>query len=101
MGVEVACLGVNDPFVLKSFLEATGTSCDDMSIIADFEANFSKALDKTIDGSGAGLGIRAGRFSFYANNGVIEQFFEEPVAGELTVADGKTMLDTLEKSSKL
>ena len=45
--------------------------------------------------SGKGLGVRTGRYSLYAENGEIKQFFEEPNPGQMTVTDADTMLNAL------
>ena len=62
-GVEaVACLSVNDPFVLSAWANATGAA-GKMTMIADGSAAFTQALGLELDLTEAGLGIRAKRFA--------------------------------------
>merc|ERR1712154_134158 len=91
---SVYCLAVNDPFTLNAFNKSIGGE-GKIDIISDFDASFVKKLGKTIDASAVGLGIRASRFSFYAQNGVIQQYFEEPDPGKMTNTDAQTILDAI------
>eukprot|EP01084_Bolivina_argentea_P041310 76219_1 len=83
----------NDVFVLKAFKE--DTKAKDIEFLQDFNCAFSESIGKIIDGSGIGLGTRTGRYSAYIDNGDVKQFFEEPNAGLLTVADGDTLCDAM------
>lgn len=96
LGVDtVYCLAVNDAFVVKAFIKKIGGE-DKISVLSDFDASLCKALgDKTIDASSKGLGTRAKRFSFYAVNGVIQQYFEEPNPGKMTVTGAETLINAI------
>ena len=86
MGVDVACLSVNDPFVMKSWAE--GQKADGITFLPDGNATFAKALGLAMDGSGFGLGIRAQRFALYAENGVVKYLaVEKPGSFEVSSAD--------------
>jgi peroxiredoxin len=78
-GIEVACLAVNDPFVMKAWSEASKP--DGITMLADGNGTFTKALGLEMDGTGYGLGTRARRFALYAENGVVKS-----IAVEKTVA---------------
>ena len=78
-GIEVACLAVNDPFVMKAWSEAS--KADGITMLADGNGTFTKALGLEMDGTGYGLGTRARRFALYAENGVVKS-----IAVEKTVA---------------
>jgi len=97
LGVDnVYCLAVNDPFVLNAFVKQIGGE-GKIGVLADFDGAFCKTLgDKTIDASAFGLGIRAKRFSFYAVDGVIQQYFEEEDPSQVTVAAAGTLVDAIE-----
>jgi len=85
-GIEVACLSVNDPFVMKSWQEAH--KADEIIMLADGNATFTKALGLEMDGTGYGLGIRAQRFALYAENGIIKSLaVEKPGAYEVSSAE--------------
>ena len=69
-GIEVACLSVNDPFVMKAWGDSTN-SHPDMALLADWDGQFTKAVGLEFDGSGAGLGVRSQRYSMLVKDGVV------------------------------
>ena len=89
---EIACTAVNDPFVMKAWGAASGS--DDVTMLADGNADFAKALGLTMDGSGFGLGTRGQRFSMVVNDGVVEQLHVE-APGEFKVSAADYMIDQL------
>ena len=80
-------------FVQKAF--QSETKSENLQYLQDFHAEFSSSLGKTFDASVKGLGVRSGRYSLYAENGEIKQFFEESNPGEMTVTDADTLLGVL------
>src|SRR5882672_7454184 len=52
-GIEIACLAVNDPFVMKAWQEAH--KADGITMLADGNCTFTKALGLEMDGTGYGL----------------------------------------------
>jgi peroxiredoxin len=89
---EVACTAVNDPFVMGVWGKLNGSP--DITMLADGNGDFAKALGLTLDGSGAGLGQRGQRFSMVVNDGVVEQLFVE-APGEFKVSTAEHMLESL------
>ncbi len=89
---EVACTAVNDPFVMKAWGAASGS--DDVTMLADGNADFAKAVGLTMDGSGFGLGTRGQRFSMIVNDGVVEQLNVE-APGDFKVSSAEHMLEQL------
>ncbi|MEN9682756.1 MAG: hypothetical protein RLZZ427_507 [Pseudomonadota bacterium] len=89
---EIACTAVNDPFVMGAWGKASGSA--DVSMLADGNADFAKALGLTMDGSGFGLGTRGQRFSMVVNDGVVEQLHVE-APGEFKVSAADYMIDQL------
>jgi len=86
LGIEVACLAVNDPFVMQAWSEAG--KADAITMLADGNGTFTKALGLEMDGSGYGLGARCQRFALYAENGVVKSIaVEEPGAFEVSGAE--------------
>ncbi|MGE3623621.1 MAG: peroxiredoxin [Bdellovibrionales bacterium] len=85
-GIEVACLAVNDPFVMKAWGETN--KADGITMLADGNGTFTKALGLEMDGSGYGLGTRCQRFALYAENGVVKSIaVEKPGAFEVSSAE--------------
>jgi len=89
---EVACTAVNDPFVMGVWGKLNGSA--EVTMLADGNGEFAKALGLTLDGSGAGLGQRGQRFSMVVNDGVVEQLFVE-APGEFKVSTAEHMLASL------
>ena len=75
-GVDtIACLSVNDVFVMDAWGKDQGAG--DILMLADPDAVFTKAVGMDVDASGAGLGIRSKRYAMVVNNGVVEAFLPE------------------------
>lgn len=89
-GVEVACLAVNDAFVLDAWAK-TQKAPNDIMMLADGNAEFTKALGLELDASGFGMGVRAQRFALYAEDGVVKQVHVE-APGEFKVSSAEAML---------
>jgi len=89
---EIACTAVNDPFVMKAWGAASGSA--DVTMLADGNGDFVKALGLTMDGSGFGLGTRGQRFSMVVNDGVVEQLNVE-APGDFNVSSAEYMLEKL------
>jgi peroxiredoxin len=85
---EIICLSVNDPFVMKAWGESAGAA-GKVTMLPDWKAELVTAMGLTMDGSGAGLGTRAQRFSMVIENGIVTDLQVEPVASavELSGAD--------------
>ena len=85
-GVDVACLAVNDPFVMKAW--RAEHKADGITMLADGNGTFTKALGLEMDGSAYGLGMRAQRFAMYVENGVVKSLsVEKPGAFEESSAE--------------
>ena len=89
---EIACTAVNDPFVMGAWGKSAGS--DDVTMLADGNGEFARALGLTMDGSGAGLGQRGQRFAMVVNDGVVEKLFVE-APGEFKVSSAEHMLENL------
>lgn len=85
-GIEVVCLAVNDPFVMKAWQDAY--KAEAIAMLPDGNGTFTKALGLEMDGSGYGLGTRSQRFALYAENGVVKSLdVEKPGALEVSTAE--------------
>lgn len=89
---EIACVSVNDPFVMAAWGERDGS--EDITMLADGNGAFSDAVGLSFDGSKFGMGKRSQRYSMIVNDGIVEQLnVEEP--GEYRASSAETMLDQL------
>jgi peroxiredoxin len=86
---EIACVSVNDPFVMSAWNERDGSG--DITMIADGNGAFAEAVGLVMDGSKFGMGKRSQRYSMIVNDGVVEQLnVEEP--GEYRASSAETLL---------
>lgn len=93
-GIEVACMAVNDPFVMQAWAQSQGVP-DELMMIADGNGEFTRALGLELDASAYGMGIRARRFALYADHGVVKQL-EIEAPGEYRVSSAEHMLTLVE-----
>ena len=92
-GVSVACMSVNDPFVMKAWA-ASHNVPEGMEILADGNGDFTKALGLEMDASAYGMGLRSKRFALLAENGVVK-VLEVEAPGEFRVSSAEHMLEQL------
>ena len=92
-GVDaIACLSVNDAFVMDAW--GKGANAEELLMVSDWDAGFSKALDLTMDASGFGLGVRSQRFALIAEDGVITHLAVE-APGQFEVSKAEAILEAL------
>lgn len=92
-GIEVACMAVNDAFVMDAWARSQHVP-EGLYMLADGNGTFSKALGLEMDGSAFGLGMRSKRFALYAEDGIVRQLHVE-APGEFKVSDAESMLASL------
>eukprot|EP01055_Gregarina_sp_Pseudo9_P000750 Gregarina_sp_Pseudo_9__749@NODE_1480_length_1560_cov_22_907955_g1370_i0_p1_GENE_NODE_1480_length_1560_cov_22_907955_g1370_i0NODE_1480_length_1560_cov_22_907955_g1370_i0_p1_ORF_typecomplete_len476_score133_15Redoxin/PF08534_10/3_1e20AhpCTSA/PF00578_21/1_4e07YL1/PF05764_13/2_9Merozoite_SPAM/PF07133_11/3_7_NODE_1480_length_1560_cov_22_907955_g1370_i01261553 len=69
----VACVAVNDPFVLKAWAKELGIP-KDIVMISDWEGKFTEALGLELDASSYHMGVRCRRFCILVAQGTIVWF---------------------------
>lgn len=90
---EIACFSVNDVFVMHAWGESANAD-GKVTMLADGNAAFAKALGLDADFTGFGMGIRSQRFSMIVDNGVVSELnVEEP--GAFNVSSAEHMLGQL------
>ena len=93
-GVDViACLAVNDAFVMKAWGKSQNTD-GKVEMLADGNAEYTKALGLEMDATGFGMGIRGQRFALVVDNGVVKQVNVEQ-KGEFKVSSADFVLTQL------
>ena len=84
---EIVCLSVNDAFVMGAWGENQGTG-DKVTMLADGNGDFARAVGLDFDGSGIGFGLRSQRYAMIVNDGVVETInVEAPMKFEVSDAD--------------
>ena len=89
----VACVAVNDAFVLSSWRKARAIP-DDILLLADGNAEFTKAMGLELDASGHGMGTRSRRYAAIVEDGKVTYLGVEP-GREVGVSSADAVLQHL------
>jgi Peroxiredoxin len=93
-GVDtIACVSVNDAFVMKAWGESQGVGSD-ILMLGDGNGDFTKAVGLEMDGSKFGMGTRSQRYSMIVEDGVVKELNVE-APGEFKVSAADYMLAQL------
>src|SRR5215467_6952138 len=94
-GVDaIACLAVNDVFVMDAWGKSSGAE-GKVLMLADGNAAYVKALGLELDASGFGMGTRGQRFAMVVKDGVVDKLQVEPSAAQCTISGGESILSGL------
>jgi glutaredoxin/glutathione-dependent peroxiredoxin len=86
----IACMAVNDPFVMDSWGKDQGVG-NKILMLADGNGEFTKRLGLEMDASKYGMGQRSRRFSMVVEDGVVKELnLEAP--GEFKVSSAESTL---------
>src|SRR4051812_15623391 len=89
----IACIGVNDAWVMDAWGKAQGAS-DKILMLADGNGEFADAMGLAFDGSGIGLGTRSQRYAAVIEDGTILKLDVEPKPG-VDVSSCESVLEQL------
>ena len=93
-GVDtIACVSVNDVFVMKAWGDNQGVG-EDILMLADGNGAFTRAVGLELDGSRFGMGPRSQRYSMIVDDGVVTELNVES-GGEYRVSSAEYMLEQL------
>ena len=92
-GIGVACMAVNDPFVMQAWGESQHVP-QGLRMLSDGNGEFTRLLGLEMDASAFGMGARSKRFALYAENGIVQQLFVE-APGEFRVSSAEHVLANL------
>jgi peroxiredoxin len=92
-GIDVACMAVNDPFVMQAWGKSQNVP-DGLLMLSDGNGDFTRALGLEMDASAYGMGTRSKRFALYADDGVVKQVHVE-APGEFRVSSAEYVLEHL------
>lgn len=91
-GVDtVACLSVNDAFVMGAWAQSQDIGADAVVMLADGNGEFTQTLGLTLDAKGFGMGERSQRYSMLVRDGVVERLNIEQ-GGEFRVSSAEHLL---------
>ncbi len=89
---EIVATSVNDAFVMGAWNKEQGS--EEITMLADGNGQFAKAIGLEFDGSKFGMGQRSQRYSMIVNDGVVEKVNVE-APGEYSASSAETMLGQL------
>ncbi|KAI3442873.1 Glutaredoxin-dependent peroxiredoxin, partial [Psidium guajava] len=95
-GVDtIACISVNDAFVMRAWKENLGVG-DEVMLLSDGNGDFTRAIGCELDLSDkpVGLGVRSRRYALLAEDGVVKVVNLEE-GGAFTFSGAEDMLKVL------
>jgi len=90
----VACVAVNDPFVLDNWAKTSGGQ-GKVLFLSDGNAEFTKKIGMDFDGSGIGLGTRSKRYAMLVEDGVVKALNLEDSPGVADVSTAEKLMAAL------
>ncbi|CAH1654795.1 Glutathione-dependent peroxiredoxin [Hyphomicrobiales bacterium] len=94
-GVDaILVTSTNDVFVLDAWSKATGAA-GVIEFLSDGNADFTKELGLSMDGSGFGMGMRSQRYSMLVEDGTVKALNVEEAPGKADASGAETMLGQL------
>jgi len=91
---DIVCVAVNDHHVMKAWGQST-EALGKLTLIADWDAAFTKSLGLDADLSGGGLGVRSLRYSMVVDDGKVTSLNIEENPGQATVSGAAALLEKL------
>lgn len=92
-GVDtIACLSVNDAFVMDAWGKAQ--NAEHILMLADGNGDFTSTIGLDLDGRGFGMGTRSQRYAMIVDDGVVSQLNVEEGPG-VDVSAAETILAAL------
>ena len=88
----IACMSVNDVFVMHAWGESS--KADGIDMLADGNGDFTEALGLELDGTPFGMGKRSQRFAMVVKDGIVTQLMVE-APGEFRVSSAESVLASL------
>ena len=95
-GVDaIACVSVNDPFVMGAWGESTGAKEAGIAMLGDADASFTKAMGMEFSAPPAGLIDRSKRYAMVVEDGVVTLLQAEESPGVCDVSGAESLLDAM------
>ena len=92
---EIICVSVNDPFVMKAWGESTGATEAGISMFADADASFTKAVGMEFSAPPAGLTDRSKRYAMLVEDGKVTLLQAEESPGTCEISGGEALLENM------
>ena len=89
----IACISVNDAFVMSAWGKSQNLG-EEITLLADGNGDFARAIGLELDGSTFGMGLRSQRYAMVIEDGIVQSVDVEP-GGGLTVSSAEAVLEKL------
>lgn len=89
----IACVSVNDPFVMDAWGKAENAD-DKVLMLADGDGEFTKAMGMEADLQGQGFGVRSQRYAAIIEDGVVKDLAVDKM-GEVEASTAEKVLEKL------
>jgi peroxiredoxin len=88
---EIACVSVNDAFVMGAWGKEHGAP-GKVTMLGDGSCEFTQGIGLTLDRREGGMGIRSQRYSMVVKDGTVTELNVEP-SGQYGVSSAEAMLE--------
>lgn len=92
---EILCISVNDAHVMRHWGRTTGATEAGITMLADPDAAFTRALGMDYSAPATGMLNRSRRFAMLVEDGVVTRLHREIKAGTCEISGGEAMLASL------
>ncbi len=89
----IACITVNDPFVVSAWAKAQNVK--GVVMLADGNADYVTALGMNIDMTARGFGMRSSRFAMIIDNGKVTYVAQETIPKDHGISSAESILNVL------
>ncbi len=90
----IACISVNDIFVLDAWAKQSGAD-ESISFLADGNGEFTRAIGMQFVASGFAMGERSKRYAMIVDDGMVTVLHEEPARGQAIESGAEKILSEL------
>lgn len=92
---EIICVSVNDVHVMALWGDVSGATAAGITLLADPDARFTKAIGMNFTNAEKGMYDRSNRYALVAEDGVVTVLQIDDVPGTCVLSAGEAMLDAL------
>jgi glutaredoxin/glutathione-dependent peroxiredoxin len=89
---EIICLSVNDAYVMQVWGEQSGATKAGITMLADADAAFTKAVGMDYSSPKSGMLNRSRRYAMLVENGVVTHLHLEASTGVCDISGGEALL---------
>lgn len=91
---EIICISVNDAHVMRYWGETTGATEAGITLLADADASFTRAVGMLYSNPAVGMLDRSRRYAMIVEDGVVTDLHLDEI-GQCNISTGEEMLDAL------